>query len=1022
MILKLVLMSQAKCDTTEFPLREDSYTVGRKPENDLRIQECCVSAYHAKVNRTPDGGYEVKDLDSSNGTYLNRKRVSSPVKIKPGDHLKFGIIKMSVEEHVAEAPTGKVSPSSNDSPLKILSLKDRFTKAKHRKEQAPLLSDEIVEEGEIIHLDEEPLAEGPMRDLSEKVDKLTAAKDLAEGEAGRLREELSRLREQLSEKNADNEKRLSVFITELESSLAAEKLLNDDVKAKNEQFRRKIKVLTLDLGNSEEEVTRLKAINARKFTLPDDLSKEGADFARVKEELAFSHDDNADLQAEITALKSDLANAELALAEKELEESSTGDSAVPELQREIEDLKARLLASQAVSESIVGEKEGLTQSQEELQRQLDTAEQAVKEAAEREVGLRKNHATLLAKLKALEGGAVDQKELQNRLTSAAEAAKKSAELEINLRQVNSSLAKKLKEAEERTLELETRVEEGASSDSEKLKLIESLKKKLKESESHSEAQANLEIELESAQKRTLEVEAELAQLRERFTAVEAEAQQVKELESRLASIGAEAQQAEKLKEKLVSVESEAQQVGDLKEKLARSEAKAKQVEELKKKLAAVESEAQQVERLKEKLTSIETEAQKAREKFEASEDQRSDIDVLLSAKSKLASEQAIMIEQLRDQITETKQTVADSENKLVETHRKETELHREEMKTLEAELESSKQESKSLGKELERLQSDMASLKDNTAKEQTQQSLEQETKLSEVEKCLAESNNVREQIESANEKLKEQLRDRDTRIASMSESSESLDSRIESVEKEKSQLASMLQLTREGLSGALRSTRARQIESTRELESEIVRRVRLETQLRKSEAARKGLREEIEALQAETDEGVVLSPEDTGSSQVGGLFGGNAEELRAFEARLETLNPSQTNRSGGKRDFNEVEFYRNLVEKLDLIDEIIQQYETKWRFSKIIKQLVSLKESFLELLEGQSVKLFHLEEGTPLCMNQTHRLELVPREDGSEPKVDPFGKTEVVETVSPGYMFHDGSRDLVIKKARVVVN
>ncbi|MEM7602297.1 MAG: FHA domain-containing protein, partial [Verrucomicrobiota bacterium] len=98
MNLKLVLLSQAKCDATEFNLSESSYTIGRKRSNELLIEEFCVSDYHAEIYRTPEGDYEVKDLDSSEGTFLNRKLLSSPAKIKAGDVLKFGIIKVGVHE------------------------------------------------------------------------------------------------------------------------------------------------------------------------------------------------------------------------------------------------------------------------------------------------------------------------------------------------------------------------------------------------------------------------------------------------------------------------------------------------------------------------------------------------------------------------------------------------------------------------------------------------------------------------------------------------------------------------------------------------------------------------------------------------------------------------------------------------------------------------------------------------------------------------------------------------------------
>lgn len=47
----------------------------------------------------PDGGYTISDLKSTNGTFLNGNRVTSPERVKPGDRLKLGNLLIMVEEH-----------------------------------------------------------------------------------------------------------------------------------------------------------------------------------------------------------------------------------------------------------------------------------------------------------------------------------------------------------------------------------------------------------------------------------------------------------------------------------------------------------------------------------------------------------------------------------------------------------------------------------------------------------------------------------------------------------------------------------------------------------------------------------------------------------------------------------------------------------------------------------------------------------------------------------------------------------
>ena len=131
--------------------------------------------------------------------------------------------------------------------------------------------------------------------------------------------------------------------------------------------------------------------------------------------------------------------------------------------------------------------------------------------------------------------------------------------------------------------------------------------------------------------------------------------------------------------------------------------------------------------------------------------------------------------------------------------------------------------------------------------------------------------------------------------------------------------------------------------------------------------ARKGLRDEIEALQAESDDGVVLSPEGSTSHPRLSMTEDQSEELLAFEARLASLHQADGENASPERQngFGEVELYRQLREKLDLADDLIARYENKWRYTKIVKQLSLLKESFLEVLEHQSVNRLDLEPGTP---------------------------------------------------------
>jgi pSer/pThr/pTyr-binding forkhead associated (FHA) protein len=99
---KLVLLSAGMTGRTH-ELKVDKTTVGRLEDNMFQIAEPSVSSHHCEVLvRGKD--VIVKDLNSTNGTFINGEKVAeSP--LKPGQILRLGQIEMRLETD-APAPPG----------------------------------------------------------------------------------------------------------------------------------------------------------------------------------------------------------------------------------------------------------------------------------------------------------------------------------------------------------------------------------------------------------------------------------------------------------------------------------------------------------------------------------------------------------------------------------------------------------------------------------------------------------------------------------------------------------------------------------------------------------------------------------------------------------------------------------------------------------------------------------------------------------------------------------------------------
>lgn len=111
--MQLVVQSGAEPGKTYDLNPDGKLSIGRQSANDIVVSDEQVSRRHAEIQAVANGVL-VTDLGSSNGTFVNGTRVSSPQTIRSGDTLQVGttVLRLVDSESMASTlPAGYDQPA-----------------------------------------------------------------------------------------------------------------------------------------------------------------------------------------------------------------------------------------------------------------------------------------------------------------------------------------------------------------------------------------------------------------------------------------------------------------------------------------------------------------------------------------------------------------------------------------------------------------------------------------------------------------------------------------------------------------------------------------------------------------------------------------------------------------------------------------------------------------------------------------------------------------------------------------------
>ena len=86
-------MDEGKPEKTFRILPGIARTVGRATGADFIVEAPLVSRVHCRLTVLADGRLEVRDLDSTNGTFINGRRIEKAC-LAPGDRLGVGRVEL----------------------------------------------------------------------------------------------------------------------------------------------------------------------------------------------------------------------------------------------------------------------------------------------------------------------------------------------------------------------------------------------------------------------------------------------------------------------------------------------------------------------------------------------------------------------------------------------------------------------------------------------------------------------------------------------------------------------------------------------------------------------------------------------------------------------------------------------------------------------------------------------------------------------------------------------------------------
>ena len=104
----------------KYPIHSDPFTVGRQSDSSLCLPKGCISKNHAELSFLEDGKLVLRDLGSTNGTYVNGEAISGATIVNEDDIIQFATIVFRVGSDNVESVGNTIAEDVCDQALAII--------------------------------------------------------------------------------------------------------------------------------------------------------------------------------------------------------------------------------------------------------------------------------------------------------------------------------------------------------------------------------------------------------------------------------------------------------------------------------------------------------------------------------------------------------------------------------------------------------------------------------------------------------------------------------------------------------------------------------------------------------------------------------------------------------------------------------------------------------------------------------------------------------------------------------------